>query len=387
LAPDASTPRQFGRIKTIVFSLAPVLALLALLELGARVREIWYPPMVVDLGQGFGADSLVFAPDPYDSAYRVTHPRKTLAFVEQRFPARKPANTLRIAAIGESSVNFLDWELKQVRERLRAQFPEAADIEVLNCGGRSYGSSRLLIVLAEMLAYDLDAVMLYLGHNEFEELEQLDVANLQLVGVQRRLEVSALYRLMRDVVTWFQVQQLEAASRRAAEAPDTNSGWAHQFTPEEIATRVQHFETNLRRMIAMCQEKGVPVVLGTIPSNVWTMPPGSGIARWNEVQAHYDARRHAEGLALAESLLRDAIRHQSSEAENEVIRRVAAETGTPLADVKAAVAAAEPHGVPGETLFGDHCHLNEAGNRLLMATYEPLLEDALRKAQGRGQAP
>ena len=49
----------------------------------------------------------------------------------------------------------------------------------------------------------------------------------------------------------------------------------------------------------------------------------------------------------------------------------------PLADVEAAVIAAEPHGVPGETLFNDHCHLNPAGNALLVRVYEKEILRAL----------
>lgn len=378
----AAEQRTFGPVKTVLYSLAPVVVLLALLETGARVREIWQPPMVVDLGQGFSGDSLLFSVDPKDNDYLITHPRKTVAFVAQRFLAEKPAGTLRIAAIGESSVNYLDWEFKQLQARLSEQLP-GKQVEIINCGGESYGSHRLLIVLAEMLAYDLDAVFLYLGHNEFEELEQLDVANLSLVPVQKRLEVSALYRLMRDIATWVQVRQLEQESEAAVQAaaePDTNSGWAHQFTPEEIATRMDSFERNVGRMLELCSENGVPVVMGTIPSNVWKLPPGTGITRWPEVQALYDARQYAEGRALAEALLRDSVRHQSSEAENEVLRKLAAETGTPIADVKSAVAEAEPNGVPGETLFGDHCHLNEQGNQVLIGVYEPLLLQVLRES-------
>ncbi|HRZ16716.1 MAG TPA: SGNH/GDSL hydrolase family protein, partial [Candidatus Hydrogenedentes bacterium] len=70
-------------------------------------------------------------------------------------------------------------------------------------------------------------------------------------------------------------------------------------------------------------------------------------------------------------------RHQSSDLENAILRELAAENGVPLADVEAAVIAAEPHGVPGETLFNDHCHLNPAGNALLVRVYEKEILRAL----------
>ncbi|MFM1919993.1 MAG: hypothetical protein RLZZ303_1627 [Candidatus Hydrogenedentota bacterium] len=380
-AAGSPEPKRLGPVKTILYSLLPALALLLLLEGGARLREFWIPPMAVDLGQGFTADSLVFSPDPFDSDYRVTHPRKTINFQDQRFAAKKPAGTLRIVALGGSSVNYLDYEFSVWGERLKSQLPGVERIEIINCGGLSYGSHRLVLVAAEVLEYDPDLVMIYSGHNEFEELEQLNVAHVELVPVQRELERFATYRLLRDLAAWVQIRGLERQSREsqiAAASPDTGSAWTHTFTEEEIAGRMAAYRANLARIVDLSKARGVPVVIGTVPSNLWKFPPGTAITRWPEVEALYAAGRHAEGGALAESLLRVGIRHQSSESENEVIRALAREQALPLADVKAAVIAAEPHGVPGETLFNDHCHLNPEGNRILIQTYEPLVVDALR---------
>lgn len=385
----AEEPRRFGPVKTAVYSLLPVLVLLALLEGGARLREVWYPPMDVDLGQGFTGDSLLFAPDPFDHGYRRTHPKKTIAFHDQRFKADKPPGAIRIAALGGSSVNYLDYEFTQWPQRLKQAMPAAGEIEIINCGGKSYGSHRLVLVAAEVLQYDIDAMVFYEAHNEFEELEQLDVANVPLVPVQRRLETFALYRLLRDLATRVQIRQLEketGQSALAAKAPDTMAAWRHTFTPEEIAGRMDIYKRNLERIAQMCRDKGVPLIIGTVPSNLWKEPPGSTITRWSEVQALYDAGKYQEGVALAEELLRVSVRHQSSEAENEIIRALGREPGVYLADVKAAVIAREPHGVPGETLFNDHCHLNPEGNHILIEAFEPRVVEALQ-ARPKSEGP
>jgi len=77
-------------------------------------------------------------------------------------------------------------------------------------------------------------------------------------------------------------------------------------------------------------------------------------------------------------VLRESTRHQASDAENEIIVRLAERHGLPLADVEGAIMAAEPNGVPGETLFSDRCHVTEEGKVILMDTYEPLIAGALR---------
>lgn len=373
---------QLSRTKTIIYSLLPVLLLLFTLEAGARLREFFVPPMDVDLGQGFTGDSLVFAPAPFDPGYRITHPHKTIAFQDQRFLAKKPEGTLRIAALGGSSVNYLDYEFSEWGSRLRDQLPGIEQVEIINCGGLSYGSHRLVLIAAEMLEYDIDLLMLYSGHNEFEELEQLEVAHVDLVPVQRQLQASALYRLLRDIATWRQIQQLKQQNSDiglAAAAPDTSTGWMHQFTDEEISTRMATYRDNLARIITLCRDKDVPVVIGTVPSNLWKMPVATTITRWAEVEALYAERKFEEGRTLAEALLREGVRHQASEAENEVIRELGQLPGVSLADVKAAIIAAEPNRVPGETLFSDHCHLNPAGNKILIQTYEPLIVRELQE--------
>jgi len=68
-------------------------------------------------------------------------------------------------------------------------------------------------------------------------------------------------------------------------------------------------------------------------------------------------------------------RHQASAQENLIIRQLADTNGCRLADVESAVELAEPNHIPGETLFGDECHLNEPGKRILIQTFEPEILD------------
>lgn len=42
------------------------------------------------------------------------------------------------------------------------------------------------------------------------------------------------------------------------------------------------------------------------------------------------------------------------------------------------IANAEPHGIPGETLFDDHCHLNDAGRAIWIEGYAPEIQKAIQ---------
>ncbi len=362
--------------------LLPVLIFFGLLEGAARILELWRPPMRVDIGQGFGAESLLFRPGR--AGYMETHPDKLVSFQEQRFAAPKPPRTMRIFALGGSSVNYLDYEFTQLEEALRqAWAPRFDAVEIINCGGLSYGSHRLVLIAAEIMHYEPDLVLLYSGHNEFEELQQLGLANLQFVATQRALGRSALYRLIRDTRARREIAQLEDARHRrelAASIPDTSKTWEYTFTAEEIATRMDAFRDNLAAVIRMCDEQNVPVVIGTVPSNLFAPNlPGADGERYEEAVQLLREGRYEEGAELGRAILREATpRHQASDTENGIIRELADEYQVALADVEAAVIAAEPNNVPGETLFSDHCHLNAEGNRILRVVYQETILDAVQ---------
>lgn len=80
-----------------------------------------------------------------------------------------------------------------------------------------------------------------------------------------------------------------------------------------------------------------------------------------------------------------ASRHQSSDLENDIVRQVVLKHTLPLADVEKRIIEAEPHHVPGETLFGDHCHLNEQGRVIMAQEYEERAVEVLQGMAARGR--
>jgi len=372
---QTSREKGFGWKKTLVYSLLPVVCLLIVLEGAGRVIEIWIPPRQVDLGQGFSSASTLFVPSASDPDLMVTNPQKEVSFEKQEFRREKPPRSMRIFALGGSSVKYLDHEFPLLAQRLQQKLGNRYDaVQIVNCGGLSYGSHRLVLVAAEILGYDPDLVLVYSGHNEFEELEQLKLADLPSLPLQRLLSKSALCRFLRDRVASYRIGELQKAhdQRAIAESiPDAGRTWMHKFTEEEVAERMHAYRNNLAVIIQMCLDHDVPVIVGTVPSNlVKPNLPGPDGARYQEVLDLFAQNEYEKGLELARGILKQAIRHQSSDIENGALRALARQYGIPLADVEAAVIAAEPHHVPGETLFSDHCHLNPEGNKILAATYE-----------------
>ena len=360
--------------------LLPVVLVFAVLEGAARIVEIWNPPMQVDIGQGFDRDSLLF--HPVAGGFMETNPDKEVSFQKQRFQMPKPARTMRIFALGGSSVNYLDYEFSVMAQELQQAWSERFDtVEIINCGGLSYGTHRLVLILAEVVHYEPDLVLVYSGHNEFEELQQLHLSHLEFATAQRTLGYSALYRFIRDIRAQQQIAALQEARQRrelATALPDTSKTWAYEFTEEETEARMDAYRDNLAAIITTCQNKGVPVIIGAVPSNLWKPNlPGEAGVQYEEVLRLFEEERYEEGMELGRDLLRKATpRHQSSDVENTIIRQLAKEYNVPLVDVEEVIRQAEPHHVPGETLFSDHCHLNGEGNSLLRRAYQEKILEA-----------
>ncbi len=203
-----------------------------------------------------------------------------------------------------------------------------------------------------------------------EEARAAADALARRIGWRKTVLFSLLPLALLLAALWRIAAAQRERNRRILENPEADymSGARHVHTPEEVADRMRQYERNISIILSLCRDHGVPVIIGTMASNLWK--PGLATEAMREqVQMLYAQGRHAEGMAFARELLRDHGRHQASDTENGIIRTLAERYRIPIADVEAAVIAAEPHGVPGETLFNDRCHLNQAGNQILIRAY------------------
>ena len=372
--------RQFGPGKTLVFSLLPLLILVFVVEAGFRVREFFYPPFQADYGLGFDEGSRVFASR---LGIMTTRVNKLVSFNFETFSRRKPANECRVFMIGGSNVNYLANLFPEYERRLTEELGGACQVNLINVGGLAYGSQRLLRIAFELMDYDPDLLLIYAGHNEFEELQQLELVETDNVPLQRVIYRSAVARFFRDRAVTKDLDALQLARNQELlgnPQVDYMATAGKTFTQEEIDDRMRRYEDHLDRIISLYLERGVPVVIGTVATNYWEpdLPWDKREIR-EEIDALYAEGRFEEGLALARQVLRESSRHQASDAENEIIMRLAAKHNLPLADVSGAIADAEPNGVPGETLLSDRCHVTEEGKVILMDNFAPLVVQALQE--------
>jgi len=166
-------PRSRWRVITFYFAaVAVVLSPLVFVELVLRFLVSPLPIDRTDPYVSFHSLSPLFVLDSTGERFE-TAPERLEYFYPQSFPAKKGTKTFRIFCLGGSTVqgrpyavetSFTTW----LKLNIDASRSERA-YEVVNCGGVSYASYRLVPVMQELLKYEPDLFIIYSGHNEFLE--------------------------------------------------------------------------------------------------------------------------------------------------------------------------------------------------------------------------
>ena len=364
--------KKFSAIKTIIYSLLPAVALFGTIDGCARLLEFWNPPLVLDYGWGFNEGSRVFEPGGMLRNKMVTRPEKVISFPKQSFDMPKPANVYRMIIIGGSNVNYMQHNLYKMASRLTHAPGEKRLFEIINCGGCAYGSTRLRNMIPELLTYDPDVMLIYSGHNEFEEKIHQKLVNTESIPAQKAAYSLAMLRLLRDGLASLQLTCLDVQTLRETVQPEIDASTGmYAFSQEEIAAHMNLYRENLTDIVAQCRDHGIPVIISTVASNFWKPQLHQSLLETTQqIQELYEAGKFKEGMALARETLVRSPRHQASDTENGIIREVAQQFSLPLIEGERLIMEAEPHGVPGETLLSDHCHLTDTGREIVLRAFE-----------------
>jgi len=169
-----STPQR-GRLRLVFFYVAAIVVVLSPLALGELVLRwcVAAPPVDVDDPYiAFSGMSPLFVLDSTGTRFEIAEQHLTF-FRPQSFAATKSPRTFRAFCLGGSTVqgrpyavetSFTTW----LALNLRAARP-GPDWEVVNCGGISYASYRLVPIMRELLGREPDLFIIYTGQNEFLE--------------------------------------------------------------------------------------------------------------------------------------------------------------------------------------------------------------------------
>ena len=208
-------------------------------------------------------------------------PERRFYFQYDRFPANKESDERRIFVVGGSTVQGNPYTIETAFSTWARLALEVGDPRtrwtVVNCGGVSYASYRLVPLVEELLTHDPDVIVLCTGHNEF--LERREYRDYLATPRWRRRWGS--WARQSALVSWTLDRSMSrpqvATERLSAEVDavlDHEGGASHYHRDVEFEQAVsEHFAASLARIGTMCRRANVPVVLVLPVSDERDTPP------------------------------------------------------------------------------------------------------------------
>ncbi len=400
--------------KKILFSAQATLAFFFALELALWAGGV---ALLVDREDPFrGFSGLITVFEPQGNVYRTRLPKPGGTFNDQSFLATKPVNGVRLFTLGGSSSYGFPWSAPVAFTAILGDVLAAAHplqtIEAVNASGISYAMHRLNLVADELFRYEPDIFIIYSGHNEFIEPEFFHALKRRSFArnqAEYLLAHSRVYSGMHALLGKKNDRPVSIDTQFDERVRRENT---RSYLPAEKEAIVEEFRWRLQRLIRRAHERGIKVVVCTVPCNLRDWRPELSLINsaldetsrrlWEQVlrsgEAKFARREHAAGLAdfqrAAELSPQHAMTHyfmaqcleglaQWQEAQqayqracdedaspsrrlsgiNQAIREVAAEQGALLVDMDQIFASQSPHGLVGFNLIEDYVHPTLEGHQ------------------------
>ena len=219
-----------------------------------------------------------------DAGRRQVAENRRLYFAEESFPSAKSPDEFRIFVFGGSTVQGRPYSIQTsfgefLEIALNCAAPEKT-WRVVNCGGISYASYRLLPIMEECSNYEPDLFIVCTGHNEF--LERISYPNVRQTApsyltAHDWMNQFSSYRFLTSLV---HQQSSHSSDQRPILPEEVDAMLDHQGGLEAYSRAslhqdavVAHFRSNLVRMQRIATEKGIPLIFMMPPSNLSDCPP------------------------------------------------------------------------------------------------------------------
>ena len=409
------------RCAAIGFGLVPFV----LFEISLRILGIGAVNETLDPFIAINHPVSLFELNAEQTQYQTVAARKRY-FQEASFSKNKTDDTFRIFCLGGSTVQGRPFAVEtSFTSWLKLQL-EVADPnrkwEIVNCGGVSYASYRLLPILTEIMNYEPDLVVIYTGHNEF--LEDRTYAHLRDPSGWQSISQHAVrnirtIHLVREM--WHKITGDEVSTQQVSLATevetilDQQSGLkSYQRDRTWQANVIEHFKFNIHKMIEICDSNRVPLYLCNPACNIrdctpFKSAPTSGLDpatiqsikqtkaniskqlksrsvqpiresahRLTQLDPHNAATLFQAGLLLMDNgagvAARDVLLRAKDEdicplriltVMNDFLTSVPSGPALQVIDVQEHFAEQSPVQIPGDNLFLDHVHPTIRGHQLI----------------------
>lgn len=309
------------------------------------------------------------------------------------FLKEKPENGLRVFVMGGSSAAGYPYPANGVfsrvtRDALQDVLPNTT-VEFVNVATSAINSYTLYDQAKEIIEQQPDAILIYAGHNEY--YGALGVGSVESLGafpgfVRFYLGIQRLktFMLLRDGINrigkWF-------GSIGRGDEPVQVETLMQQVVREQIIPLdspiyhlgVRQYESNMRALLKIFNEAGVPVYIGSLVSNERDFEPfesvptenhppaGTVFTRANELRSRGQLDSAKTQYTYAKDL--DALRFRAPSDMNRIVKKLADEGLATYVPVNETLSDAAADGVIGYDLMLEHLHPNHVGYHLIGMAY------------------
>jgi lysophospholipase L1-like esterase len=337
--------------KTVVFSLLPVLFLLLIGEGGLRVYS-WYFRTAYER-YNMATERLELVPK-----FHVTLPGgrririNSKGFVGPEFADEKPAENLRIFAVGDSCTFAGDWDVSYSVFLERILNSAGRKYEVINAGIEGYDSGHALgRIRDDVLKYDPDLVTIYVGWNDLMKTRPGSVAaGGRGTWLGTVLSHSYLYKGLSKVIFFYLRPMLISPGLSGEESE------YHVF--DRFASAA--YEENITAMVELLRKHGVRVLLLTRPTVLSREMSAEDLKARNVFFPYFPEAYSVPRLLSLHN------------AYNNTIRRLATRLRVPILDLDEVFNRQDKR-----ALFWDTMHPSKKGHELIAAALAPQVKELL----------
>lgn len=308
--------------------------------------------------------------------------------IQDVFAKEKKENTFRVFVLGGSSAAGYPYLplgsfSRYLKQRLELVYPGSI-IEVVNLSLTAVNSYTILDFMPEVINQKPDLIIIYAGHNEY--YGALGIGSMESFGSSRTIVNLTLYlnrfkttQLLRDVIKYFSDLLFYKEKASGTLMSRMAKEQTIPFDSEIFNAGIDQFKENMRDVLEIVKSHNVPVLLGTLASNLKDQPPFISSKKGKNPSAKeifYQAKNELEkgNNKKADSLFRtakdlDELRFRAPEKINETIIQLGNEFDFEVVQIDSALNAISPKGIIGDNLMTDHLHPTLQGYQIIGKLY------------------
>lgn len=309
------------------------------------------------------------------------------------FRVKKSKNTFRIFVLGESTTagypyfhngSFHRW----LQYRLMHTYPDL-NFEVINVALTAVNSYTVLDFGRQVLNYQPDAVLVYIGHNEY--YGALGIGSTSRIANNRRVVQTVL--MLKDLRFVQLINNMIRSLKPAAAGPDQRENLMKRmagqqeipYGSETYLAGIKQFKCNMTELCQYMRQKNIPVFLSTLVSNEKDQKPfisdGHGFSagqEYAEAGISYKAAQYQQAKQqYVKAKEWDLLRFRAPEAMNRLIRDLSKKySNVHLVDARTVFEKFSPNGILGKETLLEHVHPNLYGYALLSEAFYQSIKNA-----------